>query len=285
MKRKADLSVQVLDRLREKELISVLMGVCNGAATLKKAVDSILAQTYQNFEFIICDDASTDETWPILEIYSAQDKRIRIMKNPQNLGLGASLNNCLAIAEGDYIARQDADDISEPERLERTLQFLKETGSPYVGCGILVFDDKGVWNRRCYPQVITRHIIAQKNPFFHPTMLFRREVIKGAGGYRVAKETRRTEDYDLVMRLAGMGLIGQNLQQYLYQFYEPEDAYLRHTKKTRWYEIKVRLYGLRAMDAPLWDYLYLVKPVVMSLVPRRFIRVVKELQWGKSKLD
>ena len=260
--------------------ISVLMSVYNGAETLENAIKSILNQTYQNFEFIICDDASTDHSWDILKQFEKRDKRIHCFQNNMNLGLGASLNRCLKMATGQYIARQDADDISDAERLEKTIEFLLSGSAPYVGCGVRIFDDNGVWSQRQYPQVITKHMIAQKNPFFHPTMMFHRAVLKQVQGYSERPETRRTEDYDLVMRLAAIGIIGENLQEILYSVYEPADAYLRHTKKTRWYEIMVRWRGLHAMKAPLGDYIYLVKPFIMSLIPRCCLKRVKQLQWN-----
>lgn len=260
-------------------LISILMSVYNGAETLEKAIDSILTQTLTDFEFIICNDASSDESITIIRRYAERDPRVIVLENERNLGLGASLNRCLAIAQGQYIARQDADDISSPDRLERTLNYLIQNDCPYVGCGVSVFDEGGIWNKRMFPEIITKHIIAQKNPFFHPTMIFKKDVIDSVGGYRPAPETRRTEDYDLVMRLAGKGIIGQNFQEYLYDVYEPMEAYSRHTLKTRWYEIVVRVKGLRTMKSPLKDYIYLAKPVIMAVMPRRLIKKIKQLQW------
>lgn len=259
--------------------VSILMSVYNGAQTLSGALDSVLAQTYRDYEFIICDDASSDESWDILCSYQRRDSRIRLIRNETNCGLGASLNRCLKESSGQYIARQDADDISDPLRLERTLQYLIDHDLPYVGCGVYIFDDNGVWSKRLYPEIITKHIIAQKNPFFHPTMIFRRELLETVGGYRVTPITRRTEDYDLVMRLAGIGIIGQNLQEYLYSVYEPINAYSRHTLQTRWYEICVRLYGLKQMKSPLYDYFYLIKPIIMFLIPNRLKKFVKQIQW------
>ena len=260
-------------------LVSVLMSVYNGASTLEKAAASILAQTYRDLELILCDDASTDGTWRIMQRIAASDARVTIFQNETNLGLGASLNRCLSRAQGEYIARQDADDLSDPGRIERTLDFLLSSGAPYAACGVRVFDDSGVWSTRQFPQKITKHIIAQKNPFFHPTMIFRRAVIESVNGYRAAPETRRTEDYDLVMRLAAAGEIGENLQAILYSVYEPQEAYLRHNAKTRLYEVRVRARGLRAMGSPASDYIYLVKPLIMACVPRGMMRSVKRLQW------
>lgn len=266
-------------------LVSVLMSVYNGAPTLEKAAASVLAQTYRNLELILCDDASTDDTWRIMQRIAAQDARVTVFQNKTNRGLGASLNGCLSRAGGEYIARQDADDVSDPDRIERTTDFLLSSGAPYAACGVRVFDDGGVWSTRQYPQKITKHIIAQKNPFFHPTMVFRRAVLEGVGGYSETPETRRTEDYDLVMRLAAEGVIGENLPEILYSVYEPKEAYLRHNAKTRLCEVRVRARGLRAMGSPASDYIYLVKPLIMACVPRGMMRSVKRLQWKLQSRD
>lgn len=266
-------------------LVSVLMSVYNGAPTLEKAAASVLAQTYRNLELILCDDASTDDTWRIMQRIAAQDARVTVFQNKTNRGLGASLNGCLSRAGGEYIARQDADDISDPDRIERTTDFLLSSGAPYAACGVRVFDDGGVWSTRQYPQKITKHIIAQKNPFFHPTMVFRRAVLEGVGGYSETPETRRTEDYDLVMRLAAEGVIGENLPEILYSVYEPKEAYLRHNAKTRLCEVRVRARGLRAMGSPASDYIYLVKPLIMACVPRGLMRSLKRLQWERPSCN
>ena len=266
-------------------LVSVLMSVYNGAPTLEKAAASVLAQTYRNLELILCDDASTDDTWRIMQRIAAQDARVTVFQNKTNRGLGASLNGCLSRAGGEYIARQDADDVSDPDRIERTTDFLLSSGAPYAACGVRVFDDGGVWSTRQYPQKITKHIIAQKNPFFHPTMVFRRAVLEGVGGYSETPETRRTEDYDLVMRLAAEGVIGENLPEILYSVYEPKEAYLRHNAKTRLCEVRVRARGLRAMGSPALDYIYLVKPLIMACVPRGLMRSLKRLQWERPSCN
>lgn len=266
-------------------LVSVLMSVYNGAPTLEKAAASVLAQTYRNLELILCDDASTDDTWRIMQRIAAHDARVTVFQNKTNRGLGASLNGCLSRAGGEYIARQDADDVSDPDRIERTMDFLLSSGAPYAACGVRVFDDGGVWSTRQYPQKITKHIIAQKNPFFHPTMVFRRAVLEGVGGYSETPETRRTEDYDLVMRLAAEGVIGENLPEILYSVYEPKEAYLRHNAKTRLCEVCVRARGLRAMGSPASDYIYLVKPLIMACVPRCLMRSLKRLQWERPSCN
>ena len=99
------------------------MSVYNGMPYLKEAVKSILNQSYKNLEFIIVDDASTDESWRYLK--RLRDKRLKLIKNNKNLGLAASLNKALKVTKGDYIVRMDADDISHPNRLEIQLAFMK----------------------------------------------------------------------------------------------------------------------------------------------------------------
>ena len=99
---------------KKEPSLSVIMGVYNGQPFLSKAIESILNQTFTDFEFIICDDCSTDDSAKILREFAAKDSRIRLLQNKQNKGLAATLNNCLNIARGTFIARMDCDDISLP---------------------------------------------------------------------------------------------------------------------------------------------------------------------------
>lgn len=115
-------------------------------------------------------------------------------------------------------------------------------------------------------------------------MVFRKEALDAVQGYRVAKETRRTEDYDLVMRMAAENMIGKNLQEYLYDVSEPRDEYKnKHGRKTRWHEFCTRRYGYRKMKVPLWEYVYLLKPLLLCAIPLSMLTVLKRIQW-KSKM-
>ena len=263
-----------------KVTISVIMSILNGESTMNRAIDSILNQTYREIELIICDDGSTDATWQELLRYKTSDERIMLLRNEKTIGLAASLNRCLQIAKGEYIARQDADDYSDPERLEKTLDYLKQNELPYAACGVSVSAHDGIWSRRIYPEIITRRDIVKHNPFFHPTMIFKRSVLESVNGYRVAQETRRTEDYDLVMRLAAQNVIGRNLQEYLYEVSEPRGDYInKHRRITRWYEFRTRLYGYRKMKISAIEYLYLLKPLALCCVPLSMLHLLKRIQW------
>ncbi len=124
--------------------VSVLMSVYNGERFLRDSVESILGQTFTDFEFLILDDGSTDSTCEILEEYANKDARIVLVRNDRNLGLTRSLNKGLRLVRGEYLARQDADDISLPKRLEMQVKFLDahpEVG--VVGSALEIIDENG----------------------------------------------------------------------------------------------------------------------------------------------
>ena len=134
-------------------MISVIMGVYNGETTVAESVKSIMASTVKDIEFIICDDGSTDRTREILETFARDDARIKLLFNGRNEGLAYSLNCCLAIASGSYIARQDADDVSHSERLERQRDFLDHHSEfGFVGTSARLIHNGEMWGIRRYPR-------------------------------------------------------------------------------------------------------------------------------------
>ena len=177
------------------------MPVYNGEAYLREALDSILHQSYSSFEFIIINDGSTDGTQDILEDY--HDPRIRLY-HQENQGLSSSLNRGIALAQGEYIARMDADDISQPDRLDKQVAFLDchpEIG--LVGSSIQTMDFQGVLQKKIhYP--LDHHLIKWSmcfiNPLAHPTVMMRRSAVNATTGYN--PDTEPAEDYDLWTRLS-----------------------------------------------------------------------------------
>jgi len=110
-----------------KGKIDIIMGVYNCADTLRESIDSILNQTYENWHFIICDDCSSDDTYSVLMEYKNDyPEKFTILKNEKNLGLNFTLNKCLKECDGEFIARQDGDDISLPDRFEKELKILED---------------------------------------------------------------------------------------------------------------------------------------------------------------
>ena len=135
--------------------VSVIMGVynINDKEVLQKAIMSILGQTFSDFEFIICDDGSTNNVLEMVKDIAGNDKRIKIIQNEENKGLAYTLNKCLEVATGEYIARMDADDISEKDRFEQQIKILDE--KPEVGLvssNIYFFNEQGIWGEKKYSE-------------------------------------------------------------------------------------------------------------------------------------
>jgi len=186
--------------------ISVAMSVYNGERFLSEAIESVLAQTWHDFEFLILDDGSRDSSLEIIRRHAAADPRIRVIAR-ENRGLVASLNQLLAESRAPLVARMDADDICAPQRFERQIGFLAARPDHGV-IGSLTFDigERG----ESFPLDTAEHPltheqflehVASNGPLLaHPTVMYRRDVVLAAGGYHAA--FRHCEDYDLWLRLA-----------------------------------------------------------------------------------
>jgi len=158
--------------------ISVIMSVYNGEPYLKQSIESILCQTFEDFEFIIINDGSTDNSWEIIQVYAEKDSRI-VPLAQKNIGLTKSLNKGLQRAQGEYIARQDADDISFENRLEKQIRYFnKDKEIVLIGSSIVI---DGPYGKRIYYSPETLPMIRWKilfnNCFNHPTIMFKREIL------------------------------------------------------------------------------------------------------------
>lgn len=187
--------------------VSVVMPVYNSARYLPLAIESILDQTYSNFEFIIIDDGSTDASWDIISRYSLRDKRIKARRNPSNLGICRTLNQGLSLAKGDYIARMDSDDWSYPDRLSKQLTFMRNHPKVVICGGDIEVCDSNlqVKNHRYYPvpDKKIREKIFRINPFAHPATMYKKQLALEVGGYN--EKLSSVEDYDLYFRLGNYG--------------------------------------------------------------------------------
>ncbi|HEY3964464.1 MAG TPA: glycosyltransferase family A protein [Planctomycetaceae bacterium] len=198
--------------------ISVVMTVYNGERHLPSAVESILRQSFSDFEFIIVNDGSTDGSRAILDDFAARDRRMKVIDQP-NAGLTKALQRGCCAATGEFIARQDADDWSHPQRLERVVQLLDScSAASMAGSWALHIDDDGEIVDRVQPpadpQEATRRLLHDCcGPPAHGTMLVRRSAYEQVGGYRTC--FYYAQDSDLWLRLAQIGLVA----------YVPEELY------------------------------------------------------------
>lgn len=260
--------------------ISVIMGIHNSSdkTILKQAIDSILNQTFTDFEFIICDDGSTDDTFDFLYEYQGKDKRIVLIKNDKNLGLAAALNHCLQYAKGKYIARMDADDISENFRLKKQYFFLeKHPEYGFVGACVKLIDSNGVWGERCLKEFPQENDFLFRQPFVHPSILMRKSSYFAVNGYRDIKKTLRTEDYDLFMRLYAMNIKGYNLQEFLLYYREDKVAYKKRKYKYRINEMRVRYEGFKKLNLLPKGYIYIIKPLIVGFIPNIILKKLKSI--------
>jgi GT2 family glycosyltransferase len=199
--------------------VSVLFPVYNGDRYLSVAVESILAQTWTDFELLILDDGSTDQSRKILETYAAQDDRIRLISR-ENRGLIPTLNQLLHLAQGEFLARMDADDIALPDRFCLQVEFLQQqTEYVCVGGAYDLIDDRG---RKVLhlgmPETnaeIQQAILSGRTIINHPCAMIRRTALQKIGGYDESMMT--VEDLDMLLRLGEIGLLA-NLPQTILQY-------------------------------------------------------------------
>lgn len=197
--------------------VTVLLPVYNGSEYLSVAIKSILCQTFSDFELLIINDGSTDNTPEIITTFS--DKRIRVVHNQSNLGLIACLNKGISLAKGEFIARQDSDDVALPDRLKIQVEILSSQPKVVlVGTWLSLIDTENteidIWR---YPtdNIGIKWAMLFNSPAGHPSVMFRTKIIREIGGY--SKDHLYAEDYGLWARFAQHGEfvnIPQVLQQY-----------------------------------------------------------------------
>ncbi|MFX1384034.1 MAG: glycosyltransferase family 2 protein [Promethearchaeota archaeon] len=200
--------------------ISVIMSVHNSEKFVSKAIESILNQTFKDFEFIIIDDGSIDNSYEITKKYLEIDKRVKLIRNKLNLGLTKSLNKGLKLSKGKYIARQDADDISLTNRLERQLMFLQSNPEyAFCGCnGTLKRSGNEIVKFFDY-KALKKHQI-KENCITHPTIMIKKDIFEKYGYYN--EKLTYGQDFELWCRLIYKYRIkGKNLSEKLYIFDVP----------------------------------------------------------------
>lgn len=251
--------------------ISILMGIYNCAATLPEAIDSILAQTYPNWQLILCDDGSTDNTHAVAESYRQQyPEKIVLLKNEKNMGLNYTLNHCLEAADGEYIARMDGDDISLPDRFEKELAaFAADPTLAVVSTSMIYFDDEGDFvssaNVCEYP---AKDLLVHGPIHCHAPCMVRADVMRAVGGYSVDKKLLRVEDWHLWLKIYSAGHHGRNLAEPLYKMRDDRHAAGRRKFKYRLNEAHVVGLAVRMLKLPRWKYLFMLRPIIVGLLPK-----------------
>lgn len=251
--------------------ISVIMGIYNCAKTLPEAIESILQQTFTDWELIMCDDGSVDDTYAVAEKYrNAIPSKIVLLQNKHNRGLNYTLNRCLQISKGKYIARMDGDDRCSAERFEMELKvFEEEPEISIVSTDMGYFDDSGVWGNISHPEYPVNCDFLSGTPFCHAPCLVKKEAYDKVGGYTDDKKILRVEDYHLWIKMYCAGYKGKNIHKQLYLMRDDRDAYSRRKFRYRLNEAYVRILAVRDLKLPVVGYVYALRPIVVGLLPSK----------------
>lgn len=190
-----------------RPLISVLMSVYNGERYLAEAIESVLAQTERDFELIVVDDGSSDDSWAMVQGYMRRDPRVKGFTQA-NTGVAKAMNAALPLATGEFIAKMDADDVAAPDRFATTLGFLRaHPDHVAVGSSWEVMDADGRKLTVLYPPTedgeIQRQLLAGHCPFCHSTAMVRHDALREVGGY--SSDIKWAEDQDLFLKLGEVG--------------------------------------------------------------------------------
>lgn len=267
--------------MRHSELISVVMGVRyrrEDLSPLKRAVESILQQSYSDLEFLICENESTPEAKALLSEYVQMDSRVRLVDGSGATLLGEKLNRCISVANGNWIARQDDDDRSLPNRLARQMEFLhKNKQYAFVGCYVKIEQDGTIVGTRKFPQAPETKDFLFIQPFIHPTILFRKDCLDAAAGYSQSRFCSGCEDYDLLLRLYQAGYKGANLTEPCFIYHIPSPGVCTRSYSMRINEVVTRWNRFYALGLLPKALPYVVKPLIVGLIPQRMLSRLKKL--------
>lgn len=267
-----------------KDKVSIIMGIYNCEDTLSESIDSIVNQTYENWELILCDDASTDNTLEVALKYSKRNDKIKVIKNKENRGLAYSLNKCIKYSDGEFIARHDGDDICYLNRIEKQVEFIKKNNCELVGSAAEFFDENGVWGTLKFDENPTARDVFNKSVFIHPTILIKRNILIKIGGYTVSKITFRTEDYDLFVKLYANGYKGINMNEVLLKVRRDSNAYKRKKFRYRIDETKCKIKSWNMLELGILSLPLVLLPILKGTIPVSVLKFYHKLKLSNRKL-
>lgn len=258
--------------MTRKPLISVVMPAYNAEKFATKSIQSVLDQTFKNFELIIIDDASTDKTLEIIKNFQKKDSRIKIIKNNTNLKIAQSLNIGINSARANFIARMDIDDLAHPQRLELQYNLLmKNPKVAVVGSNIIIIDeyDKAIL-KRDYPtdSKELKKIWFRYSPFAHPAIMIRKSVFKEYGGYKLG--IYPCEDIDLWFEIGSKYEFASISKPLLKYRFNAESSSHADLKAIEILTLKIRLNALKKhkYHFTFFDFFYnLIQFVTLWIFP------------------
>lgn len=253
------------------------MGIYNCEETLHEAIESLLSQTYSNIEIILCDDGSTDNTYNMAVNYASKYENVILLKNEKNEGLAFALNKCLESSSGTLIARQDGDDFSASDRIQKQVDTLiNDSSISIVSTGMAHFNEDGIWGYTVNPLFPTKFDFINGPPFCHGSAMIKKSALDKVNGYDSSKKSWRAEDYDLWFRMYASGFKGTNIQESLYFVRDDLNAVNRRKFKYRLIETSIRLRGFRLLKIPIRRYIFVLKPILIGIIPKRYYIILRK---------
>ena len=255
----------------KKPKVSVIMGVYNCESTLEESLNSLMSQTYRDFEVIICDDGSNDRTYDIAKAFLDKfPMKFILLNNIKNMGLNYTLNVCLQAANGKYIARMDGDDISLPSRFEKEVHFLEENPEiAIVSSAMIYFDESGDWGMSKPNENPQPKDLIKGTPFAHAPCMVRSEAYREVSGYSVDKKLLRVEDYHLWAKMYSKGFRGYNIQEPLYKMRDDKNAAKRRNFNNRINETYVKYLIVKNFKMPFRYKFYIFRPILVGMLPTK----------------
>lgn len=250
--------------------LDVLMSTYNDEKYIEESISSILNQSYKNFNFIIIDDSSTDNTLEIIKKYKEIDDRIILMENDKNLGLSHNLNKGVMISKADYIARMDADDISHPDRLLTQIkEMIENQNLDVLGSFANEINESGKFVKLLRVPTNNKNIykLLWTCPFIHPSVMFKRKSILEVGNYK--KEIRRRQDYELWFRCGQNSLKFKNIDKPLIDYrINNKEYYTKNNFKVNISQFLIGVKGSWKNRLGLISYLGITVNFLSQMLPR-----------------
>lgn len=244
------------------------MGIYNCESTLQEALNSIYTQTYKDYEIILCDDGSKDNTYELALENAKKHSNIVLLKNQYNMGLNRTLNKCLSVAKGEYIARMDGDDLCMPNRFEKEVKFLDEHPEyAIVSSPMEYFDENGIFMIGYGKGEIKKTDFLKGSPICHAPCMVRSEAYFKVGGYSIDNKFLRVEDYNLWFKMYAAGYKAFMLTRPYYMMRDDRNARKRRKWNGRVNEFYVMNLGFKMIGLPWYYHIYSLRPLIIGLLP------------------
>jgi len=267
---------------KSKATVSVLLCTYNDIYTLESAVNSVLAQTYGDFEFVIVNDASTDATQDVLDKFAKKDSRIAVYLNSENIGLTSSLNRGLSHCGCEYVARIDADDLWHKDKLQRQMGYIKEHPEcALLGTAYEEIDASGLRIGAATVSLFTdneqlKNAMVKFNPFFHSSVIVKRSLLVFLNGYNEA--FRYAQDYNLWVRIAENNTVANLPEILAYRRITADNISVKKERLQRVSALKSKILAIKLLGGGSLQYKYLLGDFAVIISPASLVSLARSFK-------